>query len=322
MKKFVKIGLITAGILFVVGCLLVVISVIAGGHQLATIIREDEALIEKVGTFVDKAADAAYKITDGEWGYVWEDGNSDELVVNKNIVTGQENWYQVSAKDVTGLYLELGAGSFTIEEKETSDDNIDIAIEGIGSCNYFVKNGILHIEGFKGINVIGNDINLNNITLRLPKGHMLEQIDTEVGAGLMTITGLKVKGLDAEIGAGELKLEKIEAEELLMEIGAGRLEASEMAVTDAEITVSMGECVYKGSIGGNLDAECDMGNIDLKIDGKETDHNYQVECAAGNIAIGGFSFSALAAERNVDNNAASDFDIECNMGNISIRFTE
>ena len=143
MKKFVKIGLITAGILFVVGCLLVVISVIAGGHQLATIIREDEALIEKVGTFVDKAADAAYKITDGEWGYVWEDGNPDELVVNRNIVAGQENWYQVSAKDVTGLYLELGAGSFTIEEKETSDDNIDNAIEGIGSCNYFVKNGIL-----------------------------------------------------------------------------------------------------------------------------------------------------------------------------------
>lgn len=322
MKKFVKISLIIAGILFVVGCLLGAISAIAGGHQLVATIREDEALHEKIGAFVDKAADAAYRITDGEWGYLWEDGNTDELVVNKNIAAEQENWYQVSAKEVTGLHLELGAGSFTIEEKETSDDNIDIRIEGIGSCNYSVKSGTLHIEGFKGINVVGNDVNFNNITLRLPKGQVLDKIDVEVGAGLMTMTGLKVKGLDAEIGAGELKLERIETEELLMEIGAGRLEASEMAVTDAEITVSMGECVYEGNITGNLDAECDMGNIDLKIDGKETDHNYQVECAAGNIAIGGLSFSALAAERNVNNNAASDFDIECNMGNISIRFTE
>ena len=65
-----------------------------------------------------------------------------------------------------------------------------------------------------------------------------------------------------------------------------------------------------------------MGNMELTLSGKETDHNYEIECAAGNVDIGSFSVSAMAAEKVINNNAVSNFDIECSMGNITIDFED
>ena len=95
-----------------------------------------------------------------------------------------------------------------------------------------------------------------------------------------------------------------------------------MDILNAEIEVSMGECIYEGLIKGNLEAECDMGNLELKLSGSQSEHNYQIECAAGNIDMKGFSVAGFAAEKNIDNGADSEYDISCNMGNITVEFEE
>ena len=65
-----------------------------------------------------------------------------------------------------------------------------------------------------------------------------------------------------------------------------------------------------------------MGNVELALEGKQSDHNYHIECAAGNIDIKGYSMAGFLGEKEIDNGADSDYDISCNMGNITVEFEE
>ena len=138
----------------------------------------------------------------------------------------------------------------------------------------------------------------------------------------MEIVSLKAKEIDALIGAGELRIDQAQIQDFSAEVGAGRIEAYNMDVEEASLTLSMGECIYEGTVNGNLDIECDMGNMEICLSGHEDDYNYEIECGAGNIEIGGESYAALASERHINNGCHRDIEIECNMGNIEIQFKE
>lgn len=331
MKKFVKVSLIVAGILTALGAVFCLISAIAGGGSVIHYIRNDEYMearleaVEKVLDNVDSGWD--YVVFDKDKGRLVVNGennssNSDELEVNKERVSegGYEN--HLSAENIKNLDITLGAGSFVIKEKDALDGTIDLYVQGKGKCDYYVKDGTLYIEGFKGLKVIGIGDPENCITLCLPAGLEIKEADIEIGAGIMEISSVWIRELDTAVGAGELSLYNMEVREFSTEIGAGRIDAVGMKIKDADIAVNMGEFVLEGAISGDLDAECDMGNLEMKLKGRETDHNYSIECSAGNINLGDFSISALAAEKEINNGAGSSFDIDCNMGNINISFEE
>lgn len=320
MKKFVKISLMTAGILLIVGFVFGSVSALACGGNVFRIIREEDELDDKIESFVDAVGKSFYYSTDGRWGYLKDEHTSSSS--NSSTVAGTS--HQIEADGIRNLELELGAGTFIIEEKGTDDGMIDILVSGtrIDSYNDYVKGSTLHVEGFKGWkwSDYNNAADNNEIRISFPKGSSLDKLDVETGASLMEISNIKVNKLDAELGAAVLYLNDMDIEKLSVEVGAGQMEASNIRTKDAEISVGVGECIYGGTIAGKLDAECSMGNMEFHLTGSETDHNYEIECGAGNIEIGSFSVSALASEKTINNNAASKFDIECSMGNITITF--
>ena len=63
-----------------------------------------------------------------------------------------------------------------------------------------------------------------------------------------------------------------------------------------------------------------MGEIVMKLSGKESDHSYSVRCAAGEVRIGDHTSSMLAIERYIDNGTGSEYSVDCSMGSISITF--
>lgn len=319
MKKFVKGSLITAGILAALGLILCLISGLAGGRKsFVYFVDNDEYIAERLESLGDELAD----IHIGNWRLVWRDHEfmlSDEENENRAVETSRQT---VVADGIRNLELELGAGEFIIREKEVSDGVIDIDVEGVGKCTNYVKNGTLYVEGFKSIHVIGNSISTNRITLEIPADMSFDEIDVEIGAGVMEISDLKAREFDAAIGAGELTMENIEANEFSTEIGAGSLNAENVSTQNADVTVNLGECIYNGTISGNLEAECDMGSMEFYLNGREEEHNYEIECAAGNIEVGSLSFTALGAEKMINNGVGSTFDISCSMGDITIRFKE
>ena len=47
----------------------------------------------------------------------------------------------------------------------------------------------------------------------------------------------------------------------------------------------------------NLEADCGIGNIDLDINGKESDYDYEISCSAGEVDIGDSSYSGIGHEQ-------------------------
>ncbi|MCI6469776.1 MAG: DUF4097 domain-containing protein [Lachnospiraceae bacterium] len=315
MKKFAKVSLIVAGILFAIGCVLGSISAIAGGRSIVRTIREKEYFGDKMNALADAVGSAVFYVTDGNWGFIRDEEG-------KTVSTWREDSGQIEAAGVNNMKLQLGAGTFIVEEKEEADGVIDISVAGVGSCNYYVDGKTLHVEGFEGKWHTLNMSNDNRIEIRVPKNSCFEELSIDAGAGIVEISDLEVKELELQGGAGQFLLNDMKIGELKAEIGAGKMEATGINTLDAELSVGVGELLYGGSITGNLDAECGMGNMELTLSGKETDHNYEIECAAGNVDIGSFSVSAMAAEKVINNNAVSNFDIECSMGNITIDFED
>lgn len=314
MKKFAKISLITAGIMLAVGMVFCFFSAVIGGKKLVYVMKEDTELGERIESAAGGVSNMLYEISGGRWGFV--------IGLDKNDVNQVQKEFQIPTEGLSKWDIDMGVGSIIIEEKEEADGYLDVSVEGIGSCDYEVEGDTLSMKGFKGIIVNGNKGSENVITIKLPKDYRFGEIDAKVGAGIMTASDIGIASLNAEIGAGELLMDRIRADKLTAEIGVGRMAASEMEIRDAALSVNMGECIYRGSITGNLKADCDMGNMELYLKGSEKEHNYDIECDMGNIRLGSYSFAALSTEKVIENNVSSNFEINCDMGNIEMKFEE
>lgn len=327
MNKFFKWGFIVAGIFMLVGGVFALICAAVGGTK---VVRNSAAWMRAIDHIdilddtIEFAADKLGKvdIVDGDVVFSSEDGPT-ELYVNGRLIESNVNsQWQVQTNNVKKLHMEVGAGEFYIKEKDTDDQTIDISISGLGKSNYYVKNDTLYIEGFKGNHVISGH-SCNEIVVELPKGVKMDQIELEIGAGVLKVENLLAKSADIEIGAGEVIIEGAEIQDYFTaEIGAGRLETRNMKAENVELELSLGECLYQGEIGNNLDAECAMGSMELQLKGNYEDYNYKIECSAGTIDMDGYSFGALAAEKKIDNGAKGTFDISCSMGEIRIGFSD
>lgn len=323
MKKFFKWSAIIAGILMVIGLVLGFASSVIGGRQAVISIGEGLKEVEWDELYnVLKSVDGLeFNVNEGGLNISLNGEGAAELIVNGKTISAGKQKESFASAEIKKLDLSLGAGKFVIREKDTEAATIDLTITGAGTCDYYVEEGTLIIEGFRNSFGIGNNT-VSEMILEIPAGLTFEEVDAEAGAGIMDIGSLQVRDLETVIGAGELKLEKIRADEFSAQIGAGKLIAKEMDVQDAEIDVSLGECVFEGWIKGNLEAECDMGNMELKFKGEKSDHNYEIECAMGNIDMEDYGMAAFMGEKHIDNGADSEFNISCNMGNISIDFEE
>lgn len=329
MKKFMKVSLMTAGVLGAVGIIFCLIGGLVSGHNFMVALKNDAYMekrfgaVEKVFEGIEKGLGAAR--VEMEINGISDSHHSepDSLTVNgqKSADNGYDNDYHIEAGDIRELDLSLGAGTFTISEKDETDGLIDLYVRGKGDVDFYVKDNSLHVEGFKGNKLlIGVGEMDNQITLRIPKGMGFDEIDLEIGAGSMDICNLKARELDANVGAGELIIDKAEITSFSAEIGAGQLSACEMYVWEADVEVGLGSLSYVGAIEQELDAQCGMGNMDFQLKGNEKDHNYEIECSAGSIQLNGWEISAMAAEKYVNNGAASTFELSANMGNITLNF--
>ena len=336
MKKFAKISLMTAGVLAVLGCLFCLVSVIGGGRNAITYANEKYVLGtlgEKGGTLTRKLLRLTGHLDDQDSLAVLSeerdhhaDGggeNSESQHVNSKDTGSSAAERHIDMGEVRKLHLELGAGTLTVSEKEAGDgETIDLYIQGEGNCDFYVEKEILYVEGFKGKHTLGSNIGVNNITLKVPMGMGFDEVEVEVGAGLMEFYDVEVRELEATVGAGALSLYRSGIQELSAEIGAGEFYAQDTTAKEVDLAVGLGNCTYQGAIARELEAECNMGNMDFLLQGRESDYNYEIECSGGSIEMDSFETAAFAMEKKIDNGAAGKFDLCCNMGKISVHFVE
>lgn len=144
------------------------------------------------------------------------------------------------------------------------------------------------------------------ILVSYPQSYTFDETSIEIAAGTVTLKdGFNTGELDVSVAAGEFtNTGRLTAREVSIEVGAGNVELSELDTKE-------------------LEADCGVGNIELNISGRETDYNYEISCAAGEVEIGGSSYSGIGHSKEITNpNAKGDMELNCGVGNITVTFTE
>lgn len=192
---------------------------------------------------------------------------------------------EISFTNISDLDIDIEYCRIEIEEYDGEEIIVDI-IDSLNSIKYSEEDGTLKIkQKFKtkfGISGFNFNTDDMQVVMYIPKGQIFDEIDIEIGAGSLEGSGLSAKEMDLKIGAGEIAL--------------------------------------KGDVNGDVTIECGAGNIELYLTGKEEDYNYKIQTGAGNISIDDNSYSGLATNRKINNNADNDFSIQCGVGNIEIYF--
>lgn len=322
MKKFFKWSAITAGILLALGLILILAATVTGGHKAVI------SMAQGIGEINWTELDEVLESVDNMEFNIGEDGvnvsfgtNAGNLTVNGVTVSAGEQEESFASEEIRKLDLSLSAGEFLIRKKDAADGKIDLCVTGFGECKYEVIGDTLVIDGYHD-NIGIHTGSADKMIVDVPADMKLEKVTAEMGAGQLIMDEIAAGEMEIHVGAGALELDSICADEFLVQLGAGQVIAEDVDILNAAVDVSMGECSMTGEIRGNLKANCDMGDLTMELLGSAEDHNYSVNCSAGNIDLDGYQMSVLAGQKEIDNEADSEYELSCNLGNITVKFEE
>lgn len=312
MKGFMKFCGILVAIALIIGVVLLAIGGMSGGLP---------KLIDQI-----KNGELSFGPEDFGWDAGWTtyslgDGN---MFNNDYEKIKDESVYETTYQATGVSSLSLNLGGCEVDFKTSPDAGYYIKAEKIGTFQSYVENGILHINGINAESGVFGKDNHMKIEILVPAETVFDSVEAELGAGTFAIDSLKADTVEIELGAGKLTADVLQATSFVGEVGAGQIIVENADITgDVAISVGAGELKLKGNIPGNLNAECGMGNMVITVLGStEKDHNYDLECAAGNLQAGSHTISGLAGEKSIENGAASTYKLECALGNMTVTFQE
>lgn len=301
MKKFVRICIITALILIVLGGVITAAGASMGGFS----------KLKRSGWY------SIFNIP----GWKISIGKS-HLSIDKDksqpVLTGDYSNQQLAkADEVSVIDADIGGGRLVIKQSDNEYFKVEISTDLKFQC--FVKNGELNIKAFEGIT--DTDDSDNTVTLYIPDGASIEEVEIELGAGTVDIDKLTAGSISFDVGAGKVNVDNMDAHKVSAELGAGKIDINGTAM-DAEIDIDMGSFKWTGNISRNVELSCDMGSVDIGLKEDEKGHNYKISCSAGKVAVGGKEYTSVSGDMDIDNGAPGTFDIDCSMGKVNIYFTE
>lgn len=332
MKKFTKGCLMTALILFLVGVVICGVCGLLGGFRQ---IREMNGIVGIPFGY--------HKNADGDWqlgffhnsGRIGKDWEKERYLA---ISEGQENGISMNADAFTELDIEMADCSLYLEESK--DDQIRVYVKGDVLQYYWLADGStlrLRNAGKKKSHM--ND----EVYVSIPANQTFRELEIDFGAGvLVATTPLNAQEMDIMIGAGVCEILEVSADEADIMVGAGQLFVNDLGIRTAEIevgageltvddiivsdkldlSIGMGTATVNGTILGDLSLDCGMGSAAMALTGSEDDHSYEVEVGMGDVHVGHHDHGGFAASRSWNSGKDSRFDIECNMGSVTISFEE
>ena len=88
------------------------------------------------------------------------------------------------------------------------------------------------------------------------------------------------------------------------------------------LELGAGAITVEGLLVSELEASVSMGNLELKLAGSQKEYDFELECMAGNIAIGQEQYGGAVKEQKINNSAERSVDLACSMGNINVTFEQ
>lgn len=302
MRKLTKGFLIAAVVLILFGLALCAGGAAVGGASAARRTVRDVMETKDISISGEERRQVTDDETEGGSGH----GNNYSDNVSDAI--GESSF---STQNIRSLEIKIGKAEVKITENEALQE-ISVYTDG-DKFDIDVKKDCLYIKS-------DSMQNENKVYIEIPADFEFEEVEISAGASSLEISRIVARSLDVEIGAGLVEIGEVLAQEAEFEIGAGEIIVNDGDVKECSVSVDLGEFQYSGAITREGDIECGMGNADIRLDGKEEDYNYKIECSAGNVDIGDTSYSGLAYEKVINNHAGAIIEVECSMGNVTIEF--
>ena len=287
MRKFSKVLLVIAATAGVVG-----IGLTIGGASMGATIA---GLNLSKGGFSSAVRQTVKYVSVGDeddWNQDWDEIDESD---SKEAVGTNGEIYLVDG--VSKLDLSIRTGELYLKEYDGNEIKVEVSGKHREKVRVGQEGDTLVLE------CIGR-VQDREITVSYPKKMEFEDASVDVTAGTVNLDDdFYTKNLKVSVAAGEF--------------------SNDGAVTaeKADITVGTGNVDLENLNVQNLEADCGIGNIDLDINGKESDYDYEISCSAGAIDIGDNSYSGIGYEKKISNPGASGkMDLDCGVGNITVDF--
>lgn len=327
MKRFMKGCAITALIFLALGTALA----IAAGT-----VRGRAAIARVVETVTGGRISVNF---DGfiNWGIQVRDNVSDslpslpELSYDIDEATSFDSGHDIWGGDVSKFCLgevvetlKIEAGGCQMLTQASGDNSFYVEASDSGRLQAYLEDGTLYVRATPVSRQLGSWDGWEKCVIKLyiPKDYHYNEVDIELGAGDLEFEGLDADRVSLGVGAGRIVANGLKADSLELEVGVGQIDLKEMNVKELKADIGMGELLLEGNIENSVNASCAMGNVDMKLTGSQKDFNYRINGALGNISLGAESYSGFGVSKTVDNGAQKDMKIECEAGNVTIRFTD
>lgn len=302
MKKFAKISLITAAVMFVLGWGLLITGGVMGG---VTLIKE---FAVHGFSYLRKGL---FEIVES----VPLDLIPEEVNINYNeaypTIQGENvSNMQICGRDeVTDMKIYMMSGELSVKNCTTDDFGVDW--EGVGKFQYYVEDGTLYVISTE---------NFGNVTLYVPVDMNFESCTLAAAASNVDIDTIKAGDVSMYFGASEVSIDLLEADGFTLESGKSSFEIAKGTIGDCVIEYDTGDIGYSGSILGNAEVTGSMGNLEMELWGDSDQFNYFIHSSMGSVDMPGYDVVGWTQNKIIDNSAGKDMTINSSMGNIEINF--
>ena len=310
MNRFIKSCFTIASGFCAIGLVLIIIGGIFGGYRQTVAIALNGGF--SYPFYVDALVDGTVAAGTDTKNTINPIELSEGIYENNNICKMDE---------VVDISIDIRTYELNVCEWEGT--TYKVVGKNVPGLKCFVQNGTLYL---KGTRKYFKPSLIHEVTLYVPKGAVLEQVDVGLGAGKGTIEDLRMEELDIHVGAGKFNCKNIKTDILAIEAGAGKVDCQDCEAEEARLEIGAGSLSYEGEIKQNIDISCAMGSTQLYLNDHYKDYDYDIEVAAGNLTIdqqneGLIAFSGLSDKR-IDHDANKEMNLNCAMGNIYILFKE
>lgn len=328
MKKFMKVSLIVAGILFAAGLVITIAGTVLGGTLSEAYRLADESnwpfWSRRIESYVHRGGpDASYDpeaAPDTEAALAGEEAYDGDSVSDGEAMRGTyvQGIYDVS--EVTSLEAEMTFGELTVE-MSPDIDRIRVETDNINS-NFKCKidGSTLEVE-FKKNNPTSwlNGESTPYIYILIPEGMHFDKTELSVDAGNVHASEIHTNKLSVDVDAGEFSGSDFYVDtKTELEVDAGQISVTNLNTDTLEADCDLGSIDFSGSVTGNAKVKAGAGQVNLNFEQSYSDFDYVLKCGLGNIELNGESIGSIDAKRTIDNGAAQTLTADCGMGEINI----
>lgn len=195
------------------------------------------------------------------------------------------------------LSIRSGKGRNTRMSSDKKDNYIEVTLDKkeLGDIDIEASSGDITVDGFDisgKIKTSSGDIEISNIA----NG---KDIAIEASSGKVELEHCNFKTVNKKTSSGDCKFNDVKADRFVLEAESGDTDISGSEISDIE-------------------SESSSGNVDIDLNGKREDCNFDISVESGGIKINGGRYEDGFTENN---NADNTIKIKTTSGDIEINIT-